>query len=48
MVEIKVVEMTDLFLEFDLLSEDTLAECAGLLELLLLVVEEELEMELAL
>lgn len=40
--------MADLLLELDLLSEDALAECTGLLELLFLVVEKELEMELAL
>ena len=39
--------MTNLFLELDLLSKDALTECTGLLELLFLAVEEELEMELA-
>ena len=40
--------MTNLFLELDLLSEDALAKCTGLLELRFLAVEEELEEELAL
>ena len=42
-LSIEILEMTDLLLELDLLSEDTFTECASLLQLLCLVVEEALD-----
>jgi len=43
---LELVKLTNSFLELDLLGEDTLTEGTGLLQLLLLVIEEDLEVGL--